>query len=131
MSESTSACNASMCCETRLASLEKRVSRIRTCLLIALGALILLIGIAIGKGGDRREMRGRAAAMMMRQGEMRLPMGAPIDGPRPMMRGMMHGGPDRGPDGPRDGRPNRGPDGPRDGGPDRGPKDGPGRPDRD
>ena len=49
MSESTSACNASMCCETRLASLEKRVSRIRTCLLIALGALILLIGIAIGK----------------------------------------------------------------------------------
>ena len=127
MSESTSACNASMCCETRLASLEKRVSRIRTCLLIALGALILLIGIAIGKGGDRREMRGRAAAMMMRQGEMRPPMGAPVDGPRPAMRG----GPDRGPDGPRDGRPNRGPDGPRDGGPDRGPKDGPGRPDRD
>ena len=127
MSESTSACNASMCCETRLASLEKRVSRIRTCLLIALGALILLIGIAIGKGGDRREMRGRAAAMMMRQGEMRPPMGAGFDGPRPAMRG----GPDRGPDGPRDGRPNRGPDGPRDGGPDRGPKDGPGRPDRD
>jgi len=120
-----------MCCETRLASLEKRVSRIRTCLLIALGALILLIGIAIGKGGDRREMRGRAAAMMMRHGEMRPPMGAGFDGPRPAMRGMMRGGPDRGPDGPRDGRPNRGPDGPREGGPDRGPKNGPGRADRD
>ena len=127
MSEPTPACNTSMCCETRLATLEKRVSRIRTCLLIALGVLILLIGIAIGKGGNRREMRGRAAAMMIHRGDMRPPMDAPIDGPRPMMRG----GPDRGPDGPRDRGPNRGPDGPRDGGPDRGPKNGPGRPDRD
>jgi len=33
------------------------VCRIRTGLLIALGVLVLLIGIAIGKGGDRREMR--------------------------------------------------------------------------
>ncbi len=113
MSESTPACNTSMCCETRLATLEKRVSR--------------MIGIAIGKGGNRREMRGRAAAMMIHRGDMRPPMGAPIDGPRPMMRG----GPDRGPDGPRDRGPNRGPDGPRDGGPVRGPKNGPGRPDRD
>jgi hypothetical protein len=92
-----------MCCETRLATLEKRVSRIRTCLLIALSLLILLIGIAIGKGGDRRETRGRAATMMTRRGDMRPPMGAGIDGPR-------DGGPDRRPkEGP--GRPDRDRDG--------------------
>ncbi|MBM4007493.1 MAG: hypothetical protein FJ292_08070 [Planctomycetes bacterium] len=119
MSDTTPACNASICCENRLATLEKRVSRIRTGLLIALGALLLLIGIAIGKGGDRREMRGRAAAMMMQRSDMRPPMGPPSDGPGPMMQGMSRGGPDRGPDGSRDG------------GPERGPKNGPGRPDRD
>ena len=108
MSETTPACNASTCCETRLATLERRVSRIRTCLLIALGLLILLIGIAIGKGGDQRETRGRAAAMKMQRDDMRPWMGPPNDGQRPMARGAMRGGPDRGPDGPRDGEPDRG-----------------------
>ncbi|MFZ4723192.1 MAG: hypothetical protein ACOYMI_08605 [Phycisphaerales bacterium] len=119
MSDPAPACNASNCCENRLAILEKRVNRIRTWLLIALGVLILVIGISIGKDGARREMRGRAAAMMMHRGDMRPPMGAPNDGPRPMGRGAMRGGPDRGPDGPREG------------GPDRGSRNGPGRPDRD
>ena len=118
MSETT-ACNSCNCCEARLACLEKRVRWMRTGLLIALGVLILLIGIAIGKGGDRREMRGRMAAMMMQRDGMRPPMGAPNDGPRPMARGGMRGGPDRGPDGPRDGGPRRDGNG------------GPGRPDRD
>ena len=108
----TTNCNASACCcDARLKRLERRVCWIRTGLLIALGVLLLLIGIGIGKGGDRREaMRDRAAAMMQRRGMMR-GMGAPNMGPGPMappMHDRMGPGPrgDRGPDGPRDGQPN-------------------------
>jgi hypothetical protein len=66
------------------------VCRIRTGLLIALGVLVLLIGIAIGKGGDRREMR-EEYRVIERHGPG--PMGGPMHGP-------MGGGPrrDRGDD---------------------------------
>lgn len=118
------ACNASCnapacCCDARLKSLERRVCRIRTGLLVALGVLILLIGIAIGKGGDRREaMRDRAATFAQRRGMMR-GLDMPGMGPGPMRGRTAPGargdrgpdqGPDRGPEGPRD-------DGRRDGNP--------------
>jgi hypothetical protein len=107
------------CCEGRLARLEKRVCWIRTGLLIALGVLLVLIGIGIGKGGAREEMRERAVGMMHRRAMMRGP--GPMGGPGPMMggrpmpgmRGDMGPGPrpDRGPgeheDGPDDDRPGR------------------------
>lgn len=120
MSEATNtnacACNASCCCDGRLARLEKRVCWIRTGLLVALGVLLLLIGIGIGKGGAREEMREHAVGMMHRRGMMRGagPMGGPgMAMPERPMRGMRG---DMGP-GPRDDR--RGPGGP-DGG-ERGP----------
>jgi len=113
MSETTTsnacACNPSCCCDGRLARLEKRVCWIRTGLLIALGVLLLLIGIGIGKGGAREQMRERAAGMMHRRAMMR---GAgPMGGPGMMMQGRPMGGMrgDMGP-GPRGDRP--GPDGP-------------------
>lgn len=113
-------CTPGCCCDARLARLEKRVRWIRTGLLIALGVLILFIGIAIGHGGPRPGMRGPRAAMMMRGERMQPPMVMPNAGPGPMGRDM-RGGPDRGPDGPREGGPRKGPRG----------KDGPGGPDHD
>ena len=120
MTETTpTTCNASACCcDERLKRLEKRVCRIRTGLLVALGFLLLLIGIAIGKGGERREeLRERAGGMELRRGM------APRMGPGPMpgsrggpMPGRMGPGPgaNRGPDdemdapAPRGGRPAEG-----------------------
>lgn len=94
-------CNASACCcDARLKSLEKRVCRIRTWLFIALGVLILLVGIAIGKGGERREeMRERVAGFVQRRAMM--PRGGmPGMGPGPMPGRMGPGpGADRGPGG--------------------------------
>ena len=70
-------CCAAACrcdCPARLAKLEKTVHRIRLWLFVALGFLILLIGIGIGKDEARK--------MAMRQG----PQGpAPQQGPGPMM----------------------------------------------
>jgi len=119
-----SCCNASPCCNCccadRLARLEKRVCWMRWILIVVGAFVLLLVGISIGKGGEKTEMR-REAIMHMRGG-----MGPRMTMMRgmPMMRGMqgpdgMRGpdgprGDDRGPDGPRGG--NRGPDGPRDGG---------------
>lgn len=111
----TAPCNAAACCcDARLKSLERRVGWIRTGLLVALGVLLLLIGIGIGKGDDRREaMRERAAAFMQRRDMMR-GMGAPNMGPGPARDGMGPGPRgDRGPDddrprdGGRRGRPSR------------------------
>ena len=86
-------------CAPRIAKLEKTVCRIRTGLLIALGVLVLLIGIAIGKGGDRREMR-EEFRVIERHGPG--PMGGPMHGP-------MGGGPrrDRGDDRRDEGRDDR------------------------
>ena len=118
-----SACNASCnasacCCDARLKCLEKRVRWIRAGLLIALGVLLLLIGIGIGKGGDRRQaMRERAQGFVQRRGMMR-----GMGGPHMMMGGGMGPGAmgERMGPGPRGGRgADRGPgdegDGPRDG----------------
>ena len=105
MSEPTTC--APNCCESRLAALEKRVSRIRTGLLVALGVLLLLIGIQIGRGGERRAMRGPGAPVPMHAQPDR-GMDGPMQGPRPMMGRPMRGergpdqGPGRGPGGPRD-----------------------------
>jgi hypothetical protein len=117
MSETT-ACNNCNCCDARLTCLEKRVRWIRTGLLIALGVLILLIGIHIGRGPGGGPVRGPMGAMKMRRAHAMMGPGAGMPGPGPMA-GPMRGGPDRGPDGPRDGGPRR--DG----------KGGPGRSDRD
>ena len=59
MAASAPCCMPSACascpCADRLAKLERTVGRLRLWLLVALGVLILLIGIAIGAGGARRE----------------------------------------------------------------------------
>jgi len=82
-------------CADRLAKVERTVGRLRTWLLVALGVLILVIGIAIGAGGARDEMRRAEAARGMpqapgpqgqapmppQQGPMGGPMGAPPDAP--------------------------------------------------
>jgi hypothetical protein len=102
MSE-TAACNAAHCCETRLACLEKRVRWMRAGLLVALGVLILLIGIHIGRGPAGGPMRGPMGAMKMRRAHVMMGEGMP--GP---MGGPMHGAPDRGPDGSREGGQRRG-----------------------
>ena len=111
--------DASTCpCAARLAKVERTVCRIRLWLFVSLGVLILLIGIALGRGGAMKEMRERARG--------------PQDGPRaaaPLPPGpMMQGGP-RGPMMDRDSRRAQ-----RDGrGPGPGPRDGrgPGGSDRD
>lgn len=96
-------CSASCCpspcacpCAPRIAKLEKTVCRIRLWLFVALGFLILLVGIAIGSGGARKEMEERAREM--RGGRGPAPMAAPVpmqpQGP-PMGGPRMDGG--RGP----------------------------------
>lgn len=102
---SESATCTTNCCEARLASLEKRVSRIRTGLLIALGVLVLLIGIQIGRGGENRARRGPGGPIPMNPQPGRAMIG-PMQGPGPMMHRPMRGdqgsdqgagrGPDRG-----------------------------------
>lgn len=115
-------CSASCCpspcccpCATRLAKLEKTVCRIRLWLFIALGFLILLIGIAIGSGGARKEMMERAHAVHGGPGPMPMaapmpmqPQGPPQGGPR--MDAGRGPGPEagRGPDGGRPGPDGRG-----------------------
>lgn len=106
--------NPSDCpCAARLAKVERTVCRIRFWLFVSLGVLILLIGIALGRGGAMKEIRER----MGNRGP------APMAAPMPPQRGPMMGGEPRGP---RDDR--RGPRGGRgpDGGP--GPRQGPGGP---
>lgn len=103
MTESqTIAAQASCCqncpCPGRLSKLEKTVGRIRLWLFIALGVLILLVGIAIGRHHMGRDMH---------QG------GPRGDGPRE--GGPREGGPREG--GPRVGGPQGGPMGGRMGGP--------------
>jgi hypothetical protein len=106
--------DASTCpCAGRLAKVERTVCRIRFWLFVSLGVLILLIGIALGRGGAMKEMqeRGRArqdaprAAAPMPPGMQAGPMAGP----------MMQGGP-RGPMKDRDARraprDGRGPGGP-------------------
>jgi len=93
-------------CAARLAKVERTVCRIRFWLFVSLGVLILLIGIALGRGGAMKEMRERARG--------------PQDGPRaaaPLPPGMrappaMQGGPMTGRDARRSQRDGRGP-GPR------------------
>lgn len=97
----TTACNkCNCCCDARLKCLERRVCRIRTGLFIALGVLLLIIGIAIGKGGERREeMRERMAGFVQRRAMMA--PGMPNMGPGPMPGRMGPGpgpGANRGPD---------------------------------
>lgn len=82
-SPSASCCSASCCpspcccpCAPRIAKLEKTVCRIRLWLFVALGFLVLLIGIAIGSGGARKEMMEHARAM--RGGPGPAPMAAPM-----------------------------------------------------
>ena len=101
-------CNAcTCCCNERLKRLERRVCWIRTGLLIALGVLLLLIGIGIGKGGERRaEARQRVAGFVQRRammGGMGGP-GGPAMGPGPMARMGPGGNGDRGPEGRADER---------------------------
>ncbi len=103
---STSCCtgDASTCpCAARLAKVERTVCRIRFWLFVSLGVLILLIGIALGRGGAMKEMRERARG--------------PQDGPRaaaplaPAMRPppAMQGGPMTDRDARRPQREGRGP----------------------
>ncbi|MBU3728244.1 MAG: hypothetical protein FGM37_03215 [Phycisphaerales bacterium] len=55
--------NASTCpCADRLAKVERTVCRIRLWLFVALGVLVLLIGIALGRGGAMKEMQERGRA---------------------------------------------------------------------
>lgn len=107
-------CASGACCEARLARLEKRVCWMRTGLLIALGVLLLLLGIGIGRGGAREERRERVMGAMHRRAMMR--GDGPMQGPGPTMGGRPmreRGGPGpvgerRGPGGPAagpDGRP--------------------------
>ena len=86
----TNASNESCCkaacgcdCPARLAKLEKTVHRIRLWLFVALGFLILLIGIGIGKDEARK--------MAMRQGPM--PQGPGPQGPGPGNGPMAQPGP--------------------------------------
>ena len=93
-------------CAARLAKVERTVCRIRFWLFVSLGVLILLIGIALGRGGAMKEMQERARGRQ--------------DGPRaaaPLPPGMqgppaMQGGPMTGRDARRPQRDGRGP-GPR------------------
>ena len=123
---STSCCPPGCCpCATRLAKLEKTVCRIRTGLLIALGVLILLIGIAIGKSGGPRP--GSHEEFRVIERHVQGPMGGPGPMMHPQAGGPGHGpGPGPGARGPMDDGPRRdrmrdgsGPRGerPRDGGP--------------
>ena len=111
-------CTGSACdcpCAVRLAKLECRVRRIRICLWIALGVFILLLGIAIGKGSARDEMREHGMGVRM-QAMPAMPTAPAMpmmmqQGPGPQMQGAPG---NRGPDGPgpddrgRGGRRNRG-----------------------
>lgn len=75
---SNESCCAAACrcdCPARLAKLEKTVHRIRLWLFIALGFLILLIGIGIGKDEARK--------MAMRQAHQGQPGPMPQQGPGP------------------------------------------------
>lgn len=86
-----SAC-ASCPCAERLAKVERTVGRLRTWLLVALGVLILMIGIAIGAGGARGEMhRAEAARGMPPQGPGPGPQG---QAPMPPHQGPMGAPPD-------------------------------------
>jgi len=80
-------------CADRLAKVERTVGRIRTWLLVALGVLILVIGIAIGAGGARDEMR-RAEAMRGMPPQGPGPQGQAPQGPMAPPQG--GGGPDAG-----------------------------------
>jgi hypothetical protein len=94
------------------------VRRIRICLWIALGIFILLLGIAIGKGSARDEMREHGMGGGMRMQAMPAMPAMPMMQPGPQGPGpgpQMQGAPvNRGPDGPgpddrgRGGRRNRG-----------------------
>jgi hypothetical protein len=84
--------DASTCpCAARLAKVERTVCRIRFWLFVSLGVLILLIGIALGRGGAMKEMqermRGRQdgprAAAPMPPGMKGGPMMQPGPGRRP------------------------------------------------
>ena len=79
--------NASTCpCADRLARVERTVCRIRLWLFVALGVLILLIGIALGRGGAMKEMQER---MRGRQDGPRAaaPLPPRMQGPPPAMQG--------------------------------------------
>lgn len=68
---SNESCCKSACgcdCPARLAKLEKTVHRIRLWLFIALGVLILLVGIGIGKDQARQQAMRAAHAGPMPQG---------------------------------------------------------------
>jgi len=94
--------DASTCpCAERLAKVERTVCRIRFWLFVSLGVLILLIGIALGRGGAMKEMQRRAGGQ---------PQGPGVAAPMPPgMQGgpMMQPGPGRRP---RDGGRGRGDD---------------------
>lgn len=92
------ACAACPCAE-RLAKVERTVGRLRLWLLVALGVLILLIGIAIGAGGARDEMRRAEASRGMPQGP-----GPQGQAPMPPDRGPMGGPMGASPDAPGRGR---------------------------
>ena len=88
---SNESCCAAACrcdCPARLAKLEKTVHRIRLWLFIALGFLILLIGIGIGKDQARK--------MAMRQGPMPQQGPGPMGQPGPQGPPMQDQGPRRG-----------------------------------
>jgi hypothetical protein len=79
--------NASTCpCAARLAKVERTVCRIRFWLFVSLGVLILLIGIALGRGGAMKEMQER---MRGRQDGPRAaaPMPPGMQGPPAMQPG--------------------------------------------
>lgn len=100
-------CGGAPCCPCapRLQKLEKTVCRIRLWLFVSLGFLILLVGIAIGSGSARKEMRehmmmgARPAAAqphpgaMQQPGPMAQPVPGPQHGPGPQPGPMMQGGP--------------------------------------
>ena len=112
-----SAC-ASCPCADRLARVERTVGRLRLWLLVALGVLILLIGIGIGADGARRDAMHRAEAAHAMPHAMPLPPQGPMgsgphgaapmgpQGPGPMGQRQDGRGPDARPgrDAPRDGR---------------------------
>ncbi|MEI6475354.1 MAG: hypothetical protein WCO75_08165 [Planctomycetota bacterium] len=95
-SSSASCCASNCCCpcEGRIKKLEKTVCRIRFWLFISLGVLILLIGIAIGKGNGHDRDGGDGRREEIRRVEI---MGGAMPGDRMMGAPMMGGGPERRP----------------------------------
>lgn len=94
---SNESCRAAACgcdCPARLAKLERTVHRIRLWLFIALGFLILLIGIGIGK--DQARKMGMRQAHQAPQGPMPQQGPGPMGQPGPQGPPMQDQGPRRG-----------------------------------